>query len=189
MTQTKKEKWNDYYKDADIETATPASILQQNSYLLPKSGRALDLACGRAGNAQFLAKKGLIVDAFDLADNVIDALKQCNHSAINPQIWNSETDKLAVAHYDVIVVSYFLQRNLFADIINALKIGGLLFYQTWSQQSIDATGPSNPDFRLQQGELLSLCADLRVVLYREEGTLGDIQQGQRNEAWLIAEKV
>ncbi|MCK5918652.1 MAG: hypothetical protein KAG34_09510, partial [Cocleimonas sp.] len=103
--------------------------------------------------------------------------------------WDSETESLQVAHYDVIVVSYFLQRNLFSAIINALKTGGLLFYQTWSQQSIDTSGPSNPDFRLQQGELLALCADLRVVNYREEGGLGDIQQGNRNEAWIIAEKI
>ncbi len=186
---SKKEKWNDCYKDADIATATAATLLQQNSYLLPQLGHALDLACGRAGNAQFLAEKGLTVDAFDLSENVINALKQFSVSAINPQVWNSETESLQEAHYDVIVVSYFLQRDLFPALFKALKIGGLLFYQTWSQQSIDTSGPSNPDFRLQQGELLALCTDLRVVYYREEGALGDLQQGNRNEAWIIAEKI
>jgi SAM-dependent methyltransferase len=186
---SKKDKWNDCYQDADIEAATPATLLQQNSYLLPKSGHALDLACGRAGNAQFLAQKGFSVDAFDLSENVINALTSFAASGINPQVWDSETDPLQKAQYDVIVVSYFLQRDLFPAILTALKTGGLLFYQTWSQQSIDTSGPSNPNFRLQQGELLTLCSDLRVVLYREEGDLGDIQQGSRNEAWIIAEKI
>ncbi len=189
MMLSKKEKWNDGYKDADIASATAATLLQQNSYLLPKSGHALDLACGRAGNAQFLAKKGLSVDAFDLSENVINALTQFATSRIHPQIWDSETESLQTAHYDVIVVSYFLQRDLFPTIFKALKTGGLLFYQTWSQQSIDTSGPSHPDFRLQQGELLTLCTDLRVVYYREEGILGELQQGNRNEAWIIAEKV
>jgi SAM-dependent methyltransferase len=188
MTQSKKEKWNNCYNNADIATATPANILQQNSHLLPLSGQALDLACGRAGNAQLLAKQGLFVDAFDLSDTVIDALTRFAHNAINPQVWNSETNPLATEYYDVIVVSYFLQRNIFPDIINALKTGGLLFYQTWSQQCINASGPSNPAFRLQHGELLSLCADLRIVYYQEEGELGDTQQGNRNEACIIAEK-
>lgn len=189
MSSDKQKKWNDCYQNADITTATAATILQQNRHLLPSStGQALDLACGRAGNAQLLAQHGFKVDAFDLSSTVIDALKKEANPAINPHVWNSETDPLAIDYYDIIVVSYFLQRDLFSSIIKALKTGGLLFYQTWSQQCVDHSGPSNPDFRLQQGELLTLCAGLRTVLYREEGQLGDIQQGHRNEACLIAEK-
>lgn len=189
MMNTKREKWEDCYKDVNITTARAATILQDNLYLLPKSGRALDLACGRAGNAQFLAARGFQVDAFDFSSNVIETLKKASINSLNPQVWDSESDALEPEHYDVIVVSYFLQRDLFPSLINALKIGGLLFYQTWSQQCVDASGPSNPDFRLKQGELLSLCSDLRIVLYREEGELGDIKQGSRNEACLIAEKI
>lgn len=185
---TNKEKWNNCYKNADIATATPASILQQNSHLLPSSGQALDLACGRAGNAKLLAQHGLLVDAFDRSETVIHALTHCSNSAIHPQLWDSETDTLLTQHYDVIVVSYFLQRDLFPKLIKALKTGGLLFYQTWSQQSSDTSGPRNPAFRLQQGELLTLCATLRVVYYQEEGKLGDRQQGNRNNACIIAEK-
>lgn len=189
MSNNKQQKWNNCYQNADITTATAATILQKNRHLLPSStGQALDLACGRAGNAQLLAQQGFKVDAFDLSINVINALKEKGNKAINPKVWNSETDPLATEYYDVIVVSYFLQRDLFPSIIKALKTGGLLFYQTWSQQCVDNSGPNNPDFRLQQGELLTLCAKLRVVLYREEGRLGDIHQGDRNEAWLIAEK-
>ena len=188
MSHTKRRKWEDCYKDVNITTANAATILQDNLHLLPKSGRALDLACGRAGNAQLLAARGLQVDAFDFSSNVIDTLKKASIDFLNPKIWDSESDGLESEYYDVIVVSYFLQRDLFPALINALKVGGLLFYQTWSQQCVDTLGPSNPNFRLKQGELLSLCADLRIVLYREEGRLGDIKQGSRNEACLIAEK-
>ena len=189
MSNAKQKKWNDCYKDADIKGATASSLLQENLHLLPSNkGRALDLACGRAGNAQLLATKGFQVDAFDFSVNVIESLKQANLAAINPQLWDGEKDDLESEYYDVIVVSYFLQRDLFPSLIKALKQGGVLFYQTWSQQCVDSSGPSNPNFRLQQGELLSLCKDLRIVLYREEGSLGDIKQGYRNEACLIAEK-
>jgi len=188
MSLLQQKKWNDCYQNADISTATAATILQQNMHLLPSTGQALDLACGRAGNAQLLARHGFKVDAFDLSHQVINALKEHGNHAIHPKVWNSEIDQLPVEYYDIVVVSYFLQRNLFPSIIKSLKTGGLLFYQTWSQQCVDTSGPKNPDYRLQQGELLSLCGDLRIVLYREEGQLGDIQQGYRNEACLIAEK-
>jgi len=184
MSNTKREKWEDCYKEASITTANAATILQHNLHLLPEGGRALDLACGRAGNAQLLAARGFQVDAFDFSCNVIDALKEASINALNPRVWDSEKDDLVADYYDVIVVSYFLQRDLFPALINALKVGGLLYYQTWSQQCVDSSGPSNPDYRLRQGELLSLCADLRIVLYREEGKLGE-----SNEASLIAEKV
>ena len=109
MSNAKQKKWNDCYKDADIKGATASSLLQENLHLLPSNkGRALDLACGRAGNAQLLATKGFQVDAFDFSVNVIESLKQANLAAINPQLWDSEKDDLAPEYYDVIVVSYFL---------------------------------------------------------------------------------
>lgn len=182
-------KWEDCYKDADIATATPASVLENNVHLLSHHGQALDLACGRAGNAQLLATKNFQVDAFDLSPNVINALKQYDQTSINPQVWNSEEDTLKISYYDVIVVSYFLQRDLFPTIIQALKPKGLLFYQTWSQESVDSSGPRNPNFRLRQGELLSHCNGMRIILYQEEGNTGDVNLGNRNEACLIAQKI
>ena len=35
----------------------PAQVLSDYAYLLPESGTALDLACGRGGNALFLARR------------------------------------------------------------------------------------------------------------------------------------
>ena len=51
------------------------------------------------------------------------------------------------------------------------------------------TGPSNPKFLLDKNELLHLCKDLEILVYREEGTTGCITQGWRNAAMIIAKKV
>ena len=53
---------------------------------------------------------------------------------------------------------------------------------------MDDTGPSNPDYRLNVNELLVMFTRLRILLYREEGRIGDITRGFRNEAMLIARK-
>ena len=59
----KKKKWDQAYQQADYSSAAAATVLRDNAYLLPVSGGcALDLACGRAGNAQLLAKSGFAVD-------------------------------------------------------------------------------------------------------------------------------
>jgi len=187
---SKLKKWNEAYQGADIAAATPAQVLSENSYLLMQGGDALDLACGRAGNAIFLASKGFQVDAIDISPVVLGYVTQFAEEQALPiscQLRDVENEGLTQKKYDVIVVSYFLSRDLFPQIIRALKPNGLLFYQTWSQLRCDDTGPSNPDFRLQAGELLDLCSSLQPVFYREDGLQGDITKGLRNEAMLIAQ--
>ncbi|MDZ7748090.1 MAG: hypothetical protein U5K43_03940 [Halofilum sp. (in: g-proteobacteria)] len=49
-------------------------------------------------------------------------------------------------------------------------------------------GPRREQFRLAEGELLSLFASLRVLVYREEGDAGDTGLGLRDEAQLVARR-
>ena len=64
----------------------------------------------------------------------------------------------------------------------------MLYYQTFTREAVSAGGPSNPAFRLTPNELLDLFGELRLVAYREEGRLGDLSQGFRDEAWLVGLK-
>ena len=184
-------KWNQQYQDADFSLAKPAKVLLENSHLLATSGKALDLACGLAGNAIFLEKQGFQLDAIDNSSVLIQKLqqyindKQLNITAILQDI---ETQALPTSHYDVIVVSYFLDREIFPNLIAALKPDGLLFYQTWSQEKISDRGPRRQAFRLAKGELLTLCNDLQLVYYREEGAIGNTSHGLRDEVFYIGRK-
>jgi hypothetical protein len=92
--------------------------------------------------------------------------------------------------FDVIVVSRFLERRLAAALIDALKPEGLLLYQTFTQVTVGAVwSPTNPAYRLAPQELLTLFQPLRVLVYREEGRVGNTTCGWRNEALLVAQKV
>lgn len=190
------EKWNNTYNNTNTLSANPASVLIDNIHLLSKNGDdnldALDLACGRGGNAIFLAEKGFNVDAIDISPVILKKIKAFSNKqklAINCIERNIETTGLSNKKYNIIIVSYFLSRDLFPQIINSLKPNGLLFYQTWSKLSCEEKGPSNPNFRLDAGELLKLCASLRIIYYQENGSLGDIHQGLRNEALVIAQNI
>lgn len=90
--------------------------------------------------------------------------------------------------FDVIVVSRFLERALCPAIAAALRPGGLLFYQTFVRDDVGAHGPANPAYRLERNELLRLFPQLTLRLYREEGRVGDVTRGVRDEAWLIAQR-
>jgi tellurite methyltransferase len=191
-TAALRDKWDRAYRAAP-ENAMPqaAQVLRDYAHLLPRTGRALDLAAGLGGNALFLAQQGLEVAAYDISAVGLERLGQL---AAGQGVRVSAEARDVVRHppeaerFDVIVVSRFLERSLVPAIVRALRPEGLLFYQTFIREKAQPGGPSNPDYLLGTGELLALFRELRLLAYREEGRVGDLAQGFRNEALLVGQK-
>lgn len=185
-----REKWNERYRAASREPQA-SQVLSENLHLLPGNGRALDLACGSGGNAILLAQQGLKVDAWDIADVAIAALQEMalkRQLSIRAEVRDVEADPPGPGTFDVITVSYFLDRGLVPALMAALKPGGLVYYQTFSRQCVSGRGPKRAEFRLADQELLRLFSGLQVLFYREEGCVGDVQNGLRDEAMYIGRK-
>jgi len=185
-----KEKWNERYSAAQDELHA-AQVLRENLHLLPEKGRALDLACGLGANAILLAKQGLQVEAWDIADVAVASLQQTalrRQLSIQAEVRDVETYPPDPGTFDVIVVSYFLARGIIPALIQALGPGGLIYYQTFTQQRVSDRGPQQTKFRLAEQELLQLFSGLQVVFYREEGRIGDVRKGCRDEAMYIGRK-
>jgi tellurite methyltransferase len=186
-----KDKWDKHYSSCSADYPDAVEVLFQNQYLLPKHGTALDLACGRGANALCLAENGLTVSAWDISSS---ALEQLSNKAdeklltINTETRNVSEQPLETDSFDVIVVSRFLDRNLIPHIKNAIKSDGLIFYQTFIKDKIDDSGPNNPDYLLDKNELLNFFNDWTIICYREERKVGDINNGFRNQAMIIAQK-
>ncbi|MDD2815642.1 MAG: methyltransferase domain-containing protein [Thiotrichaceae bacterium] len=182
--------WNQRYQSNTV-LPTACFSLQKYAYLLPKTGKALDLACGLGGNALFLAQLGLECSAWDFSAQGITQLQQLAQDlalSLNTEVRDVVLNPPAVNSFDVIVVSHFLDRDLAVPLKNALTKGGILIYQTFSHEAVDLDSPPrNPAYRLAAGELLRLFSGLKVIIYHEEGNLGDSSQGFRNQALLIAQ--
>ncbi len=184
-------KWDDRYRKGS-ESPTPARVLAENAYLLPARGRALDLACGLGGNALFLARAGLAVDAWDLSTVAIEhllAVALSDGLELRAEVRDVLARPPLPGVYDVIVVSHFLERSLAPVLSSALVPGGLLFYQTFVREAVGAHGPANPEYRLASNELLELFKGMTVRLYREEGRVGDLSRGFRDLAQLVAQRL
>jgi 2-polyprenyl-3-methyl-5-hydroxy-6-metoxy-1,4-benzoquinol methylase len=185
-----KEKWNARYRAATGELQA-AQVLSENLHLLPDTGRALDLACGLGANALLLAQQGLDVDAWDIADVAVAALQDatCKRQLpVQAEVRDIEAQPPEPETYDVIVVSHFLERDIIPALIQSLKPGGLIFYQTFTQQRVSDRGPQRTQYRLAEQELLQLFSGLQVLFYREEGRIGDVHKGFRDEAMFIGRK-
>jgi hypothetical protein len=80
------------------------------------------------------------------------------------------TAPLPRERFDLIVVTRYLQRDLFPALRGALVPGGAIMYETFTEaQRALGRGPSSPDHLLRPGELLAYFADYEVLSYEEPG--------------------
>ncbi|NOT11879.1 MAG: methyltransferase domain-containing protein [Methylococcaceae bacterium] len=185
-------KWNYIYSQTKTEPAQAADVLIENAHLLPETGTALDLACGLGGNAIFLAQQGLAVTAWDISSIAIEwVLAYAKREGLNINACQHNITRLSLpkCSYNIIAVSRFLDRTLSDAIIDALKPGGLLFYQTFTVEKIGRVGPTNPAFLLERNEILRLFSPLAVIFYRENSLCGNLQKGIRNEMQFIGQNI
>lgn len=189
---SERDKWDRRYREGDGRGAQPARALAENLHLLPATGRALDLACGLAANALLLAECGLETYAWDFSAVAIEQVR-ARASERGLQVVAEVRDVVRQPpepmSFDVIVVSHFLERTLVPFLVASLKTEGLLFYQTFTRARVDDTGPANELYRLAENELLRMFSPLQVLVYREEGLVGDTRRGFRGEAMLVARRI
>ena len=191
MTAMIEKKWDEIYARQINPSLQTAEVLSVNTFLLPETGTALDLACGLGANALLLAEYGLEVEAWDISVVAIEKLQNLAAKKgleVTARQVDIQPNTLPENSFDVIVITRFLDRALSHAIITALKPDGLLFYQTCTKQKISDSPPHNPDFLLAENELLTLFSPLKVIFYQEHGLVGYMEYGERNEALFIGQK-
>src|SRR5262249_41714151 len=142
------------------------------------AGDVLDVAGGVGRHSLWLAQRGWRATLLDISDVGIELAKKNAARMLAPPARGLLTIQLAdlngipglgTEQYDLVLVFFYLQRELFPAPVSALKPGGLLFYKTYTtdQQRFEG-GPSNPMFLLKPNELLHAFPSLRVLHYHEE---------------------
>jgi len=190
-SDSQRERWDQRHREAP-DLGRVAWVLEQNEHLISPGGDALDLACGRGASSLQLARLGMRVTAWDLSPVGIRRLAETaivQGLRIDAQVRDVMQNPPAANSFDLILVSYFLERRLAPAIVQAMRPGGLLFYQTFTREAVSDTGPASPEWRLADNELLKLFQSLQLRVYREEGRLGDLSRGCRDIAMLVAEKI
>lgn len=163
----------------------PAAFLAEQLHRLPR-GRALDVAAGTGRNALYLAAHGWTVEAIDRDDEVLTTLAHAAHhrnlTMLTTRRVDLETDQdlsrdLPKERYDLILVFFYLSRPLFPYLLQALRPGGMLLYETFLiENHLRHQHPRRREFCLTHNELLKLSGGLRVLHY-DEGEHEDAHGG------------
>jgi tellurite methyltransferase len=171
-----RETWDARYRERGTATGPPSDWLVANQALL-RGTRALDLACGTGRNAVFLAGRGFAVDALDISEVAIAALR----GVAGVRAWTVDLEgaQLPTGRYDVVVLINYLQRDLFAGAAAALAPGGVLIGETVTRAHVEQLERAfDRRFLLEPGELREAFPALEVLRYEE----GVVQRSGRTRA-------
>jgi tellurite methyltransferase len=189
MSQADREKWDARYLREGPESTVPSAFLTSLDGLLPRRGRALDVAGGAGRNAVWLARRGLDVTLVDIsAEGLVIASSAASQAGVSLSLVASDLEEndLPGGPFDMILSCYFLRRALFSAFAAALAPGGLLVYQQPTRSNLERHPRPPAGFLLDDGELPSLVQGLEVVRY-DEGWFGE-GADSRHEARLVARK-
>ena len=128
----------------------------------------LDVACGAGRHSRLLAARGCRVTAVDRDGSVARALASVPNVEFIQADLEADGWPLPGRQFDVIVVTNYLHRPLFAALKSALAPAGLLVYETFAVGNAAFGRPSNPDYLLRPRELLDVFgSDLRVLAFED----------------------
>jgi SAM-dependent methyltransferase len=173
-------RWDAVYAargQADGQPAAPTDF-RGIEHLLPTTGRALDVACGRGGGAVWLARRGMQVWGVDISAVAID------HARASAAQWQvadrCRFDVVDLDHglppglpADLVLCHRFWAPDLRGAVMARLASGGVLAISVLSE-----VGAEPGRYRAAPGELVAAFGDLEHVRSGE---------GQ-GIAWLLARK-
>jgi SAM-dependent methyltransferase len=157
--------WDEHYQSESALDFTPSGLLVQVAEMLPP-GRALDLASGAGRNALYLAELGWQVVAVDSSPAGMRVLRQRAAGAqlsVHTHVADLEDGGFAIepAGYDLICDFFYLQRDLFPQIRDGIRPGGMFVAE------IHLPHDNGHRYVLEPGELRGEFAGWKILYYSE----------------------
>jgi len=147
----------------------PSAWVRRFAHLIEAGGAVLDLACGQGRHARYLAGLGYHVEAVDRDSAALASLAGVGGVVTRYADLEGAPWPCGAGRFDGIVVANYLHRPLMPALLDALRPGGVLIYETFALGNETLGRPSNPEFLLRPGELLHWVEGRLSVLAFEQG--------------------
>ena len=168
--------WNKRYRDGFYNGATdPHTLLMKFWHTIP--GRHVaDIAMGNGRDAMFLSEKGFFVTGLEGSIEAINITKKTmaqKDLVVYPILGDAKKLPYRKNTFDCILVFYFLERKIMGEIRALLKKDGIFMYETFLKRQNDIDRPRNPDYLLDDGELIGYFKGFELLFYEEIIVSGD----------------
>ena len=180
-----KDRWNSKYEtEVYLFGEKPIPFLVDNVHILRK-GKVLDIAMGEGRNGVYLATQGFEVLGLDISEKGLEKahnLAKKNKVTIETKVVDLESFTLEPNSYDVILCTYYMQKDLFKQFQSALKPGGMIVVETYNVDYLKYAQFSRK-WALDTNEMLDIFKGLRVIRYQ------DYDDGKEAYSSIIAQKI
>ena len=147
----------------------PSDWVSHFASLVPTGGLVLDLACGNGRNGRFFLERGHRVVMVDPDIVPITDMASFEHvEIVATDLEDGRPWPLGDRTFDAVVVTNYLHRPIFPNLIRSVAPGGAFIYETFAQGNEQFGRPNNPDFLLHREELLIVTRpELRVIAFED----------------------
>jgi tellurite methyltransferase len=159
--------WDKRYRDGPHGGLEgPHELVRRFWPVIPK-GRVIDVAMGSGRNALFLAGKGFGVCGIEKSAEAIRIARGALEE--RAAIIRADAERLPFKRESAegVVVFYFLLRSIMGDIATVLKKGGVVIYETFLKRQNEIDRRRNPEYLLDDGELISFFRGFDLLFYEE----------------------
>lgn len=169
-----RERWDQRYAawDGARQPLVPSAFADVGD-LLPRVGRAIDVACGAGEAAVWLAQRGMKVQGFDVSPVAIgqatqlasaaDVTARCRFGVASIDAGLADVDDAGDGPFDLVLCHLFRSPDHYAALADLVAPGGVLAVAVLSE-----VGASAGRFRAAPGELATAFEALTVTTMSEE---------------------
>jgi len=171
VAEADRARWDATHSGGGPADDSPPSWLDAFDSVLPRAGRALDVAAGAGRVARFWAARGLESLAVDVSPVGLRRARDAAARAglrLETRELDLERDPLPEGPFAAISCFHYLQRDLFPRLRERLAPGGVLVCEIATIRNLERHAKPGARFLLQPGELLELCRPLELASYTEE---------------------
>ena len=158
---------------AEGALSEPSPWIRRHAGLVAPGARVLDLAAGTGRHARLFAARGASVVAIDRDAEALAALAGVDGVEVRCADLEGPAWPLTGETFDAVIVSRYLYRPRFDDVVGLVAPEGTLLYETFATGNDRFGRPSNPAFLLEPGELLERVRGRLVVVDFEQGVEGN----------------
>lgn len=179
--------WDNRYDRPDfLFGLEPNAYLASHHALFVNGKRALAVADGEGRNSVWLARQGLVVDAFDISSVGVAKAREYARAAnvpVNFEVCDCDTWDWRPAAYDYVVAIFVqfadpeMRQRLFANMIHTLEPGGIIVLQGYTPKQLEykTGGPPEISHLYTEDLLKSSFQELDLIELRSYEA--DIQEG------------
>lgn len=162
--------WDARYREGGYDKGSePHALLKRLEHLIP-DGPVIDIAAGSGRDAVFLAGKGRFVCGLERSWEGLRIARSRRLDA-GREIALVAGDALSLPFKRnsaaAVMVFHFLERKIMGEIVDLLGKGGILMYETFLKRQNMIDRWRNPDYLLDDGELISYFGALELLFYQE----------------------